>query len=39
MKGNGGLAPLKLLYREIWKYKDRSQVRGETPEVILNLES
>lgn len=32
MKENGGFAPLKLLYREIWKHKDRSKVKGKTPD-------
>ncbi len=31
MRDNGGLAPLRLIYREIWRYKDRDQTRGKTP--------
>jgi len=32
MLNNGYFAPLKLLYREIWKYKDRSKIIGKTPD-------
>lgn len=32
MLHNGYFAPLKLLYREIWKYKDKSRVTGVTPD-------
>jgi len=32
MLNNGYFAPLKLLYREIWKYKDRSTIIGKTPD-------
>lgn len=31
MINNGYFAPLKLLYREIWKYKDKSKIVGVTP--------
>ena len=31
MRNNGGFAPLKLIYREIWKYKASEQVVGRTP--------
>lgn len=31
MLNNGYSAPLKLLYKEIWKYKDPSKVVGKTP--------
>jgi len=32
MLHNGYFAPLKLLYREIWKYKDKSKIVGVTPD-------
>lgn len=32
MLHNGYFAPLKLIYREIWKYKDKSNVTGITPD-------
>ena len=32
MLNNGYFAPLKLLYREIWKYKDKSKIVGKTPD-------
>ena len=32
MLNNGYFAPLKLLYREIWKYKDKSKIIGKTPD-------
>ena len=32
MMNNGYFAPLKILYREIWKYKDKSKVVGKTPD-------
>ena len=25
---NGYIAPLKLIYREIWKYKDKTTIKG-----------
>jgi len=31
MIDNGYFAPLKLLYRDIWRYKDRSSIIGKTP--------
>jgi hypothetical protein len=31
MLNNGYFAPLKLLYKEIWKYKDISSIKGKTP--------
>jgi hypothetical protein len=31
MLNNGYFAPLKLLYGEIWKYKDKTSVEGKTP--------
>lgn len=31
MLENGGFAPLKLIYEKIWKYKDKSVIRGLTP--------
>ncbi len=30
MIDNGGFAPLKLLYTEIWKYKDKNKITGKT---------
>lgn len=32
MMSNGYFASLKLLYREIWKYKDKSKIIGKTPD-------
>ena len=32
MLNNGYFAPLKLLYREIWKYKDKRKIVGLTPD-------
>ncbi len=32
MLNNGFIAPLKLLYKEIWEYKDRSRIKGITPD-------
>lgn len=31
MLKNGYFAPLKLIYREIWDYKDLSKIKGKTP--------
>ena len=31
MLHNGYFAPLKLIYKEIWKYKDISKIKGKTP--------
>lgn len=31
MRDNGGYAPLPVLYRDVWKYKNRAKVRGLTP--------
>lgn len=31
MLNNGYIAPLKLLYKEIWNYKDESKITGKTP--------
>ena len=31
MLNNGYVAPLKLIYKEIWNYKDKSKVTGKTP--------
>lgn len=28
---NGYFAPLKLIYKEIWKYKDKTKIKGKTP--------
>ena len=32
MLNNGYFAPLKLLYHEIWKYKDKNKIVGKTPD-------
>lgn len=32
---NGYIAPLKTIYKEIWKYKDKSKVKGLTPEATI----
>jgi len=32
MLNNGYFAPLKLVYKEIWKYKDKSKITGKTPD-------
>jgi hypothetical protein len=31
MLNNGYFAPLKLLYSEVWKYKDKDAIHGKTP--------
>lgn len=31
MLNNGYFASLKLIYKEIWKYKDKSKIKGKTP--------
>lgn len=31
MLKNGYFAPLKLIYKEIWNYKDFSKIKGKTP--------
>lgn len=35
MMGNGYFAPLKLLYKEIWGYKDKSKIIGKTPDYTI----
>jgi hypothetical protein len=35
MMNNGYFAPLKLLYREIWKYKNNSSIVGKTPNMTI----
>lgn len=35
MLSNGYFAPLKLLYREVWKYKDKSRIVGLTPDYTI----
>ena len=35
MLNNGYLAPLKLIYKEIWKYKDKSKIEGKTPDFTI----
>ncbi len=35
MLNNGYFAPLKLLYKEIWKYKNLSKVKGKTPDYTI----
>lgn len=32
---NGYIAPLKLIYKEIWKYKDTEKVKGKTPNATI----
>lgn len=32
---NGYFAPLKLLYQEIWKFKDKSKIKGKTPDFTI----
>ena len=32
MLNNGNFAPLKLLYEQIWNYKDKSKITGITPD-------
>lgn len=31
MENNGGFAPLNLIYKNIWKYKDKKEIQGKTP--------
>lgn len=35
MLDNGCFAPLKLLYKEIWNYKDKSKIVGKTPDFTI----
>ena len=35
MLKNGYIAPLKLIYKEIWNFKDISAVKGKTPEATI----
>ncbi len=35
MQRNGYFAPLKLLYKEIWNYKDKSKIVGKTPDFTI----
>jgi hypothetical protein len=35
MLNNGYFAPLKLIYKEIWKYKDKSKIVGKTPDYTI----
>lgn len=35
MRSNGNFAPLKLLYEEIWNYKDKSKIIGKTPDFTI----
>ena len=35
MLHNGYSAPLKLLYKDIWNYKDKSKVIGKTPDMTI----
>jgi hypothetical protein len=35
MLQNGYFAPLKLIYKEIWKYKDKSKIIGKTPDMTI----
>jgi putative restriction endonuclease len=35
MRDNGGFAPLKLIYKKIWDYKDKSLIKGLTPDATI----
>ena len=35
MQHNGNFAPLKVLYKEIWNYKDKSKIIGKTPDFTI----
>ena len=35
MRNNGNYAPLKLLYKEIWNYKNKSKIVGLTPDFTI----
>ena len=35
MLNNGYFAPLKLIYRNIWNYKDKSEIKGKTPDLTI----
>lgn len=35
MEENGGFAPLNLIYKKIWDYKDRNEVKGITPNATI----
>lgn len=35
MLNNEYFAPLKLIYKEIWKYKDKTKIKGKTPDYTI----
>lgn len=35
MLNNGYFAPLKLIYKDIWNYKDKSEIKGKTPNMTI----
>lgn len=35
MLNNGYFAPLKLIYKNIWNYKDKSEINGKTPNLTI----
>jgi len=35
MINNGYFAPLKLIYKQIWNYKDKSKITGKTPDYTI----
>lgn len=35
MRANGGHASLRLIYHEIWEYKDKSRIVGKTPDMTI----
>lgn len=35
MENNGGFAPLNLIYKSIWNYKDKSEIKGQTPNATI----
>lgn len=35
MMHNGYFAPLKLIYKKIWEYKDKSAIKGKTPDFTI----
>lgn len=39
MLHNDYVAPLKLIYKEIWNYKDKSKIKGKTPDMTIQERS
>lgn len=35
MENNGGFAPLNIIYKHIWDYKDKNEISGKTPNATI----